>query len=283
LGSNNAGVVPFDGTFHRFEFGNRLLNNAEVQDITDGNTFRDLETDRSVITLPLEQSYDNAGGDRITPCEGQLRGVLEPQMGDGTTAATFPTLIHPNGATFDGGDYIEIPDHEDLSFGNGVTDHPFSVSCVVSVPSFASQNFISKYGATDATREWTLYTTATGYLLWLLYDTSGGNRSIYARYDGFLAGVQAGFMFHIIGTYDGSGSQNGMEIYLQGQNATDAQAFNGVYTAMSDTNQVVEIGRRLGAYTTGRIWLPRVMDFELTPQQAHALAYRDLEQMRRYL
>ena len=66
---------------------------------------------------------------------------------------------------FDGGlDYIDCGDSDNLSFGNGSTDSPFSISAGVKLDSLSLNNTIVSKDNGFPVREYTLFVLTTGKL-----------------------------------------------------------------------------------------------------------------------
>ncbi|MBW2992712.1 LamG domain-containing protein, partial [Candidatus Woesearchaeota archaeon] len=147
---------------------------------------------------------------------------------------------------FDGvDDYINLTDKDEFSFGDGTTDKPFSIEVRVKWTQTPSSDFIISKMNWDSPslREWGIYRYEAGAdirLQFFLVDASTG--AILGRYVGNWTPT-VGTWYHIVSTYDGSGSQNGIKIYVDGSLMTLTDAVSGSYTAMENTNQPLLIGR----------------------------------------
>ena len=141
--------------------------------------------------------------------------------------------------------FVEVADNNNLSFGNGTTDSAFSISAWIKIGQTTAQGIVTKYGSTSATREYLFYTTG-GKLRLLLSSTNGGYN--------FATGttiLSTNTWYHVACTYDGRGGStayNGINIYINGV-AESVTTSGGSYTAMSNTTQVVQIGK----YSTNRL------------------------------
>jgi hypothetical protein len=51
-------------------------------------------------------------------------------------------------------DYVNVADNSNLSFGNGSTDSPFSISAWIKIAQTTTQGIVSKYGTNNVTREY---------------------------------------------------------------------------------------------------------------------------------
>ena len=131
-------------------------------------------------------------------------------------------------------DYIDCGDNDNLSFGNGSTDSPFSISTWINIGNTKSRGVVSKYGSIGA--EWLFYMVA-GSVRFLLNDTVNSS-NIFATGSTVLT---LNTWYHVAITYDGSGL-SGINIYVNGVLETLTTVGSG-YVAMSNTNQPVEIGK----------------------------------------
>lgn len=158
-----------------------------------------------------------------------------------TGAGGTPAFTNTLSTTFDGVDtYVDIADNSNLSFGNGTTDSPFSISAWVKLGSTSLMGIVSKYGSSSSTREWLFYTNA-GKPRILLIDKSN---STNAFAEGNTA-LSTNTFYHVACTYDGRGGSTayqGLNIYVNG--VLQSLTLSGTsYTAMHNTTQPVEIGK----------------------------------------
>jgi len=134
-------------------------------------------------------------------------------------------------------DLISIPDSGDLSFGNSVSDSPFTFHRKIRTPStFNTEPLISK--GSSAAREYAVY-LSSGKIVVVLYDNDGANRI------GILAdtALSASTQYDITITYDGSGVYTGIKAYVNGVLISVAENSAGSYTAMHNQAQSATIGR----------------------------------------
>lgn len=95
----------FDGTIYSVTLHREELSAGEASDIYAADTFRELDALKSDTWLDFNSSYDDGSSDRRTPNKGT---GIDPLLGDGSTASTFPT-IYNSSADFDGNDdYIDL-------------------------------------------------------------------------------------------------------------------------------------------------------------------------------
>ena len=165
---------------------------------------------------------------------------------------------------FDGtDDYVEVPDADNLSFGNSVTDSPFSLSAWVKISNFDSSHIIfEKRDRVNNNNnfEYVLAITSAGGINNNIYDNNVLNRRGRKTSDGL---ISLNTWYHIAMTYNGVGGTNasdGIKTYLNGVRVDNANNQKNTYTAMHNTNQPFKIGRILA----GNIDEASVFDIELS-------------------
>jgi len=158
-----------------------------------------------------------------------------------TGAGGTPAFTNTLSTTFDGvDDFVDCGDNDNLSFGDGSTDSPFSVSAWVKIGQTSAQGIVTKYGSTTATREYLFYTTG-GKIRLLFIDANNGANNFATG----TTSLSINTWYHVACTYDGRGGStayNGMTLYINGVSESVATS-GGSYTAMSNTSQSVEIGK----------------------------------------
>ncbi|MEP0366040.1 MAG: LamG-like jellyroll fold domain-containing protein [Cyclobacteriaceae bacterium] len=197
---------------------------------------------------------------------------------------TVSFYVEPNYAfDFDGSnDYVNIPDADELSFGNGSTDSPFSVEAWAKFDNVTSKSIVSKRTGSN---EWHMTLSGGGRLSVALVDNSSS---------GFLFGENNTFTFvtdqwyHLAFSYDGSATAAGIRLYVDGVEIPNSPSSSGTYTAMENTSSPVQIGAintstnlMDGQIDEVRIWnvartesdLIANMNNELTGNEANLVAY----------
>ena len=171
-------------------------------------------------------------------------------------AADFST----KSLSFDGTDnYIEVADADNLSFGNGVTDSPFSISTWVNMTDATRFRIVSKY---DSNFEYLFSTGSADTIVFNCYDNSTSAR-IGRLYSTALTSFQ-GSWIHLVATYSGNGSSSGLKIYLNGSRIDNTDNNSGSYTAMENTTAPLEIGKATTNYANGLIDEVAIFDVELS-------------------
>lgn len=234
----------------------------------------DLNPERSLITIPGVQKYRRSSdGLWVTPALGKS-GVKEVLLGsDGATATEFPTLIKPRGFNFDGGDQLTVPDNGLLSFGDGVSDRPFSVAMMVSCVFTTAFAPLGKGASGDTTLEYACYDSGS-YIYFFLFSQGGTSAYIYGRMDRteFLESIVRVFIV----TYSGARLASGIKIYVDGVlPSTFSVGSVGTYAAMDALGADLVYGdTSLSNNHVGDIIAPMLFDFELSPAEVQALTER---------
>ncbi len=177
---------------------------------------------------------------------------------------------------FAGSEAVEVADHANLSFGNGVADSAFSISAWIYVTdSGVTETIFAKYDYQTGSelREYYFRLFHGHHLYFVLHDDSV-NR--------FASILQTGDLsvgwHHVVATYDGTGgalAASGMELYVDGSSVVHLHNFGNPnfadYVAMENTATKVTIGSRyvadgnLGDFYQDKIDNVILFDIELTP------------------
>jgi hypothetical protein len=167
---------------------------------------------------------------------------------DGTSSGTMTTADVVDGQVgdavdFDGtDDYIGLGDPSNLSFGDGTTDNPLTIVVWANPDTADTSGIVAKSDTFSDAEYYLLY--ANGQFYFRTVDESA------AAYLGKATGTYGSGMRMLVGTYDGSGLESGLTIYVDGASASTSSASSGTYTAMEDTTNDLNIGRR----NTAELW-----------------------------
>jgi hypothetical protein len=139
---------------------------------------------------------------------------------------------------FDGvDDYLQIGDQNIFSFGNGTTDSPFSFSYWIKPQSVAQGvGVFGKYSSVSI-REYSVQFAFNNLRIKLEDSINGGQISL-----GSTQPLTVNVWHHIVMTYDGSGNDSGLTIYVNGSIPGQSTASLGTYVAMSNTAADFTIG-----------------------------------------
>ena len=171
--------------------------------------------------------------------EGQLRGIRE-MLYDWESGSAPITKV----AEFDGtADLINIPDADNLSFGNGTTDSSFSIATWVYIPTTVSSpgTILSKYNSFASNSEYYLSHDPFNQLTLVLIDTSAAVSISAFKTGAFTLGKWQ----HLVVTFDSTEAdpEDGIEMYIDGVLQTlDNRIGNVAYVAMENGAAPLRIG-----------------------------------------
>lgn len=251
----------FDGFISDVRYHSAALTQQEIYDTMNGT-----EAASMVHRWKLETDGADSGSGAITltetggshPSEGALRNEkMNGQVWEGDGVS----------------DFISVPDDPSLTFGDGVTDDPFSFTAWVLVNDFDAAQVIAKRDTTgDAEYDFQFSGGGNKKLLFSLWDNSTGGRIGRFKNTAMSADFE-GKWIHVTATYDGSGASSGIKLYLNGVRVDDTDNNTGSYTAMEDTTVGFTLGRLTNNLNQldGQMAQARVHSVELTELEVHKL------------
>ncbi len=219
-----------------------------------------------IINKPVDDSLVLWLAGRGSRREGTLLADLSKKGHHGTLVGSPPwknTPLGHNVLDFVPNDYVEVADHPDFTFGNGVTDSPFSVSAWIYMDSAANFQIVNKWAADNC--EWRLFFSSSR-VFFQIFSLNGTNFQ-GRRYN---TALSTGQWYHIVLTYDGSGgatAHDGMKIYVDGVKRDDSDSNSGTYVAIDNGNAPVWVGRQDTTYSDGKIDDVRIYKKELTSNE----------------
>jgi len=197
-----------------------------------------LNDESTDLTGAVEAQYylnDSASNTHIDDVTTFHDGVATNQDTDQITATGKVNAC----IDFAGTEAVEIDDHDDLSFGDGSTDKPFSIAAwVFFTGSTLYQTILAKYQGTSK-REWMLNLDSYGNLLFALIDQSSNGFLFKLTDDALTTGWHL-----VVATYDGSGTTAGMTLYVDNIVVDQTASSYGTYTAMENTDVKMTISCR---------------------------------------
>ena len=265
----NPGVVT--ATTHGFSDG----DNVRIYDV-NGMTL----LNHQVFTVEYIDADSFSLRDMLDEVDIDTRGMIAHwKMDDNATTTTVEDIYGHNGMAYMNTDEITadgaigsslsfnvpspegiiVSDHNDFSFGNATTDVPFSLSLWCKSSNFTSEHLIEK---NDTYHEWLLFVDSDDFTFFL-YDQSA--------YPAMIGKVSTGDQaastdwVHVVVTYDGSTSYDGLNMFINGDDTVDVNTSFGSYTAMENTAEDVHISGQ-GGTTANPLYLDdvRISNKELT-------------------
>ena len=200
----------------------------------------------------------------------RLDGDATDEVGnnDGVeTSTVYTTGVNGQGAEFVGIDARKIEiDSQDFSFGDGVTDSPFSISFFVKFNSLSNTWLVSKR-ATISIIEYQIY-MFDNIISIGLYSAGLRDQYMIRR---FLLNPIINTWYHITTTYNGSSDENAINVYVNGVNNNGDAITSGAYIAMDNTISKLCFGNpqwRDGLYNlNGVLDGVGIFNYELTPTE----------------
>jgi hypothetical protein len=282
IGASYANGSRFVGTIHSFEIYGSVATSVDEPLLRAGNLVEGVDFSKALAYLS-GHSYYRRSSDGLYVTDVGGKGTVSQALmgGDGSTLAQMPSIIRPNGFSFDGGDQINFGNNAQFSFTDGVADKPFSLSCLVSQTLAASQSVIAKSSGI-VLGEYNLYLNVIAGVvvveLFLIDETAG---AAIGRYGSLGVKLISG-LTPIVATYSGGGI-TGIRIYAYGVRIDTTNYTTGVYVRMRNTARSLRSGNDDSGLTPmrGNVVLPAVWDLELSPFQGRALSARMLWEARR--
>lgn len=141
---------------------------------------------------------------------------------------------------------IQVADDDSLSFGNGTTDSAFSWSfwAMWSITPATTVFINKKSTSTGNDAEYQIAWNGTA-LEFYCFDNTATNRINILCTQSFSVST----WYHITATYDGSGSNTGMEIYVDGNLITPTRTGLGTYVAMENETSPLIFGKNANSTT----------------------------------
>jgi hypothetical protein len=160
---------------------------------------------------------------------------------DGTAinSPTYTTGIKADAINFDTSTnlrYVNVPNTADLSFADATSDLPFSMSFWVRVDAYSANGnwiFNKREDNSSPKIEWQVNISPLGDAGFVLYSGGSSANRIVRRAN--VGSITTGVFHHVVITYDGSADPNGMKIYIDGVDESDATSTVGTYTKMNVT------------------------------------------------
>jgi len=143
-----------------------------------------------------------------------------------------------------------VSDTADLEFGNGSSDSAFSVACWIKFDDVSGCNVVSKANSAGTLREYLFGFRGTDILKIELYNNGGNTVWIGKNTSSTLTAKEGEWCLYGF-TYDGSGNESGLKVYINGEEESVTSNSSGSYTAMTGTSANVEIGNNTGGFSNG--------------------------------
>jgi hypothetical protein len=256
-------LVPFEHSVddtYVLEFSNQSIRFFTDGDIlTQTSTTDNLQSIGGMIAhWAMEEDDDNAIVNDIAGAEAFIGTLMDDSTNINTSVVASDGIVGSGSFDMDGQYAIEIGDQPSLSFGNGTTDLPFSISAWAYITTSGDfRSIVTKADNTGLQREWLFSMSGKKVTVTLYKDGTVNAASITGSQE-----LSVGW-HSIVFTYDGTGgttAANGLNLYIDGDLDTSPDRVNdALYTAMSNT----AIGLLVGAQYNISPAFERVFDDKL--------------------
>jgi len=258
--SRASGIIPASGSVNFFL---KMLNAEHSETVP---------RDFTMSVAALSQSWDEGPGlDMEDYSDGGIGSRSRRGPGLGATWNHRSTGLFASASIdFDGTNaYLKVEDNESLSFGDGSSDEPFSLSAWIYVTNIGDwRPIITKFTTTGGdAREWMFLVKSDGKLYFELVDetVASAPRMIVLSP---ASSITVNTWYHVVATYNGVGgatATSGMKLYIDGTAQTLTLSTDTAYVAMADTSADVQIGGLVvdGNYFYGNMTEVAIWDKEL--------------------
>lgn len=202
-------------------------------------------------------------------------GVVVDSSGIGNNGKACPSSTGPTGGaagkfsyggSFDGvNDYVDVANQSPFDWES---THPITLSAWIKTSTNASMSIISKMDHTTSDRGYEIQTGGSGRIYFQIINTYASNGIEVFATDNY----SDNNWHHIVATYDGSGSSNGVKIYFDGVLQSTSASFSNL-TATVRNSVDVQIGARYNSSQlfTGSIDEARIYNRVLSPDDVSKL------------
>jgi Concanavalin A-like lectin/glucanases superfamily len=183
--------------------------------------------------------------------EWLFTGNANDTSGNGMNGTLYgsPSLVTPvnNALNLGANKYMVVADNDLLSFTNGSTDIPFSLSIRLKLDSIVANGFAMLICKRDSS---SLYQYAEWQLSysWGVYGNVGVGFTLIDKVHAATINVVTneqlsfGTVYNLVVTYNGNGQNTGLEIYIDKVNKTN-RGGSGSYTRTVNTVSNVTVGK----------------------------------------
>ena len=193
--------------------------------------------------MTIKEKYANSIVLQHDYATGSMKGQNGENDGLGHASIEWQNDIHGRCLEFNKttNGSVSVQDADNLSFGNGLVDKPFSMVALVK-PRDVSSFYLYGKGVVAAS-EFAFFMASNGKLYIRCYDTASATVFIGQKYDVALTSYEHKYLT-IAATYDGSGTSAGFKIFINGifvpSLASEVNPSN--YTAMGNKGADAQIG-----------------------------------------
>ena len=209
-----------------------------------------------------KRSIQEQNRQRFLKYQEQLRSELAARYFHSVMSTGGESFSNTKSLNFDGSnDFVDCGDADNLSFGDGSTDSPFTFSLWVKVDDLSTGHTLIEKQDSSNNREYVIFIGSDGAIYNNIYSNGVAlNRRGRKTSTGL---ISSNTWYHIAWTYDGQGGTNasdGIKIYLDGTRVDNTNNQKNSYVAMKNTSNPFKIGE----FITGNIDEVSVFNSELS-------------------
>ena len=223
LGFVGAGNQYFYGRTKDLKIYCKALTDEQLTELTAPPPT--VYTDNLVASYSFDTDFsDYNGNNNLTASGDAIAGVAGGKVND---------CLEVDGVD----DYSIAADSDDFSFTNGTNDLPFSISVWANGDNLGTGNLVNKR-IVDSNFEYQVFILSSQVVVNLFNQGSSSSQlktRVFGTYNN-------NTWYNIIVTYDGSGNNSGLKVYVNGVLPTQTLDPVGTYVGMSNTTSPFTIG-----------------------------------------
>ena len=286
------GTAYHNGKLKNFAVWHRALNASEVQNVMfktytelQGSELTHLKSWYALESSTLSGSdatgnNDIAANNNTVTFTDSIYGGNTPTKPRGVdnSKAALADQIGSGSASFDGiDDYISISHNSNLAFASAGHDDDSAFSVVAWIKPVEGTKFRVISKSSDTNSEWLFGTNSSDKVTIVAYDNTTANNIGRPSTENITENAWS----HIAGTYDGSESENGFNVYINGVLDNGTAFENGTYVAMHNLQTDIRIGANddINDYAEGNIAQVGVFNAVLTQEQIQSIKEKQYSEL----
>ncbi len=196
---------------------------------------------------------------QVSTAKGSFRNSIDEVIPTISAGTLIKNTEKGRAGYFPGTNFVNFGNDSQYNFGDGISDLPFSTSCIVKFHKVDSlRSIIGKHRNDNTGRGWWQVLNSGKLSLFLFKKTA-----FVFRGREYTTAVQPGIYYHIMSTYDGRGGDNaedGICLYLNNVRVDNNNVTSGSnYVAMNPDNANLQIGTETTESTSSDLQMPSLI------------------------